>query len=222
MFWLVVVVGTVLIGIVFALLSNIDRNGSMGRCQINGVEQLGFVVKETLVQFPNGGRNISAFNLINNRFVLFWKTLKDEIYLIFMIQWFAKNGKLVKTCGDALKVNINSLGFFLPVFELSLELFDMSTAGLCIGRCKRGPSFLGSCCSRHERLERRRDGTNESTVDYLVLAFLGGELRIDRDLIINSEGRCRNDGGSVNMARQLIAIKEGMNLQAPHQVICRR
>ncbi|KAF8087122.1 hypothetical protein N665_0598s0006 [Sinapis alba] len=79
--------------------------------------------------------------------------------------------KLIKTGCDALEVDINCLVLLLPVFELCFQLFDMTPTWFCIGRCQCRPCFKGSCRTRHKRLQGRRDGAYESTVDQLVLAF---------------------------------------------------
>lgn len=198
---LVVIVAAVLVGVIVALLSNIYRDGSRSKDRLRGVKQLGFMIEKALMELCDGGRDISAFDLIHDGFVVIRKPLENEINLIFMVHWFAEDGKLIKTSRYALKVDINGFALFLPVLELGFELLDVPATRFCICGCKCNPGLMSRCCTGDKRLERGRDGSNEGAVDQSILTFPEGIGRVDRDLIFHGKGGCWNDRGSINMAR---------------------
>ncbi|CAA7036528.1 unnamed protein product [Microthlaspi erraticum] len=110
--------------------------------------------QEALMKLCKCGWIVSAFDLINHGFVIIGKAFKDEIYLIFMLYGFAKDGQLIKTSCNPLKVGINCFVFLAPAFELCLQLLDMTPAWFGIGKSQRVPNFGGSGCTRDQRLKR--------------------------------------------------------------------
>lgn len=63
------------------------------------------------------------------------------------------------------------------------------------------------------------DHTNKNTIDQLVLAFPQGVCWVCGDLIIGRCGGWRNWLGTINIARKVISIKQGMDLEAPHKLV---
>lgn len=90
----------------------------------------------------NGWRDVTAFDLFRHGFVLLRETINDIFYLVLMIQWLTKQGKLIKATCETSHVVINGLVSLGEVFELEAQLLDMSTGRNCIG-CTQ--NFQTSC-----------------------------------------------------------------------------
>lgn len=52
------------------------------------------MIQEALMEFGEGRRSTHAFNFINDLLVVIGETFENEIYLISMINQFAKDGQL--------------------------------------------------------------------------------------------------------------------------------
>lgn len=71
---LVFVVVPVVTGVVVALLSNISGHGSDDSTS-SGL-QFGFMIEESFMKLGDGGRDVTAFQLINDRFVVIRQTFE--------------------------------------------------------------------------------------------------------------------------------------------------
>lgn len=99
------------------------------------------MIKKPLMKNGDGRRHIPSFNLIDYSFIVIRKSIEYEINLILVGNNFSQDRQLVKASRDTLKVYINSFGFLLPAFRLSLQLLYMPSTGFCIGSSKGAPNF---------------------------------------------------------------------------------
>lgn len=110
------------------------------------------MIKESFMKLYDWGWNIPSFNLINYSLIIFRETIKNEFNLILVVNSFSQYCKLVKSSRD---IDIkSSMVFLLPIFELSLQLPDMSAAGFSVGGSKSAPDFWGCSGAWDQRLQR--------------------------------------------------------------------
>lgn len=201
------------------VLSYIHRDWRLKKNGISCELEFCFMIKKSFMKLSDGWWSVTTFNLVYDRFVVFMKTLKNEINLIFMIYCLTKDGELIKTRCDSLEVHINSFALLFPVFKLCLQLFDVPADWLGVGGGECCPGFKARGGARDQRLEWSRDSANKSTINKFVLTFPKSERWIDRDLFINDYCGRRSDGGAINVTSNIIAIKESVDLETPHEVI---
>lgn len=95
----------------------------------------------------------------------------------------------------------------------------MSTARFGISCSKGAPNFKGTRRARDQWLESRRYSTNERAIYEAILSLPLGVGWIHRNLIISGEGCSRDGKRVVKVTNEIVPVKQGMDLQAPHQVI---
>ncbi|XP_019082677.1 PREDICTED: pathogenesis-related protein 5-like [Camelina sativa] len=122
-------------------------------------------------------------------------------------------------CDNTLKIRINSLVIFLPVFELRLKLTDVTTTWFSISGGQGCPNFSRRSGTGDNRLERSGNGTNERTIDKSILAFSDRVRWVHREIITGGEHDRRSNDGAIKITGQVIAIKQGVDLKTPHEVV---
>ena len=92
----------------------------------------------------------------------------------------------------------------------------MGPAWFCVGHCKSLPNFRRS---GQDGLNRCGDCSKQYTVNQAVLSFPECVGRIGCDSIISGDRRWRHNDRSLNIAAQVIAIKQSMDMSTPDQKI---
>lgn len=90
----------VVVIIVIVLLHNIgccrDQRGADGR------DEFCLMIDQAFMKVNDGRRDVSAFHLIDDWFVFFRQSFKNDINLIFVINRLTKDSEIVHSCGEAL------------------------------------------------------------------------------------------------------------------------
>ena len=102
---------------------------------------------------------VACLNLINHLFVLFRKTTKYVVNLIFMFNSLAKQGNVIKAGCKPLNILIDGLSSFRPLIRLLFELLHMGAARFSVsgGKCAR--DLRGGARSGEHGLDRDGDCT---------------------------------------------------------------
>lgn len=111
-----IVVGVVIV--ILTMLNSIGRGGNdRGRSlSLHNRHELSFMVEQSFVNFSDARRYVFPFDLINDGLVVICEAIKNQLNLIFMIKRFAKDGKLIQSRHDPLKVPIDGFEAFGVVF----------------------------------------------------------------------------------------------------------
>lgn len=115
-----------------------ESRGVRGDCQ-----ELCLSVDKLLMDFHNGGSSVAPFYLINNSFVVLREPINDVLYLVFMVQWFSKESKLVKAAGEFSHVVINALVTFGVMLQLQTKLLNVAAGWSSIGCTEGFPDLVG-------------------------------------------------------------------------------
>ena len=133
--------------------------------------ELGFMIDQLFMKFSNRRSRVAAFDLINERLVVLWKSFQYRINLIFRVLWFPKKSKLVKDCRKSLNVLIDRLSSFRRSLELLLELFEVTTTWLGVCCSESAPDLSRGGRGGENRLDSCRDSTKKSAVYQPVLSL---------------------------------------------------
>lgn len=106
----VVVVGTwsvlslvpIAVVLIVVLLNSVSRHRKWSGDSRCSSKKFGFMIQEAFMNLCFCGRSVFAFNLIDNTFILLMKTFKYEFNLIFMINGFSQNCKLIQAGCETL------------------------------------------------------------------------------------------------------------------------
>lgn len=95
----------------------------------------------------------------------------------------------------------------------------MATCGFSVCRLEGCPHTRRGCRHGDQRLNVLRDRTKECTEDQFILSFPERKGWIWCGYIFGRDGGIWNRRGFVKEVRELIPIKESMNLSTPHEKV---
>lgn len=175
--------------------------------------EFSFLDNEFLVKLPASDCAVSLLSIWST-IVLYSSGRPPSTFfnLIFKIHWFSWDCKLVKLCGKALEVLVDWLVSFTPVVYLLSHLLDMAFCMFGVGRWEGCPDLSWCRRCREDGLDRGGHGAKKSIVNQFVLAFPQVERRIRKHTCVSGDGWRRNNCRSINVADEIITIKQSMNL----------
>ena len=87
------------------------------------------MIQQAFMNFCDARGCVFSFNLVNNHFVVIWKTIQKLLHLILMIIRLSKDRQLIQFGHHTLHVFINGFVSFGVDLQLVSKLFDMTRLG---------------------------------------------------------------------------------------------